>query len=163
MAVLAAIGAGLSIASSASEAEDQKAMGAYQKQQFEFNQGMAELQAKDAIKRGEVEVNQIRSEGKKIRGSQRAALAAQGIQIDSGSAAVIQADSEATIAQDMVTAKNNAWREAWGYKAQALTYGQQGRFSTLAADSKARNTLLAGGIQAIGYGAQAYGSGKGKR
>lgn len=130
------------ILNSSGEAE----YGEWQKQQFEFNKQIAEMQSKDAIRRGDSEARKVRKAGKQIIGSQRAALAAQGIEIDSGSALDIQGDTAYLSEMDALTIKNNAAREAWGYKMDALQSGYQGQMAQYAAQNKARSTLLTGGL-----------------
>ena len=55
-----------------------------------------------------------------------------------------------------MTIENNAWREAWGYKVQAVSGQGQAAQTRLAANNVMDNTLLTGGLQAANYGAQAY-------
>ncbi len=57
---------------------------------------------------------------------------------------------------DALTVKNNAWREAWGYKAQARSYRTQGALSRLASRNEANSTLLTGGLQAVNAGVGGY-------
>lgn len=153
----------MSLGNAYSQGESLKQQGKYQRDQYEFNARGAELQAKDAIKRGEKDASTVMTRGKAVAGAQKVALAAQGIDIESGSAAELQADTKAAIAQDVQTVQNNAWREAWGYQFQALSLNSQGQMAEAAARNTARDTLLTGGAQAVGYGAQAYGYSGGKK
>lgn len=156
IAAVAALQAFTSYASAYSQSEDIKAQGVYQKSQDEFNSKVADFQGEDAIQRGDKAANQQRKITNETIGAQRASMANQGIDVNSGSAADIQSQTRVMGEQDALTIKNNAWREAWGYKMQALGYKSQGEYAGFAADSKSRNTLLTGGLQAVGYGAQAY-------
>lgn len=126
--------------------------GAFTKQQSEFNAQMADLQAADAIRRGDKDATTLKKGAKQLIGSQRAGLAAQGIDVNSGSAADVQADTAGSAEVDALTIKNNAWREAFGYKVQALDARTKGNFAELAGRNEAKNTLLTGGITALGYG-----------
>lgn len=132
-----------------------RSQGAYQKQQYEFNAQMADMQAADAIRRGDKEASQVKARGKKMIGSQRAALAAQGIDVNSGSAADIQEETDVFSTEDAMTVRSNAWREAFGFRAQAMEARNSGAFAELAANNKASNTLLTGGMKAAGHLAQA--------
>lgn len=138
--------------------------GRYQQQQLEFNARISELQAEDATARGDREAGAARRVGKQVRGAQRAALAAQGVDVNSGSAADVQDETTQLAEADAQTIRANAWREAWGFRAQAQQARGQGRMGMLAANNQARSTILTGGLQAIGYGLQAgafaYGMGK---
>src|SRR5688572_8077583 len=84
-----------SLASSYMQSQAMEAQGKYQKRQFEFNAQMAEIQSEDALERGGKAVTQHKKQTKRLIGAQRAAMAAQGIEIDSGSALEVQEDTSA--------------------------------------------------------------------
>lgn len=133
------------------------AQGAYQWRLAEWNANLAEQAAKDAIARGDIEAGRVRSATRQTVGSQRAALAAQGIDINTGSAADVQSDTTRIGALDELTTKNNAAREAFGYTVQAWNERQQGELARLgsrnAADALRRQswgTVLTGATQAYG-------------
>jgi hypothetical protein len=142
-------GASLAGASAQSGAIDAK--GQYEAQMYEQNARFAEINADDALKRGAEAAQQQLKRGAEVQGSQRAALAAQGIAIDSGSAADIQADTAALAAQDAMKIQNNAWREAWGYRVQANDYRGKAELTKLGAKTDSANTLLAGGMKAAAF------------
>ena len=137
----------------------QQTQAEYQRQQYETNARLAEMSSKDAIKRGDEDAAKYKSKIKQTIGAQRAAMAAQGIEVDSGSALEIQEDTAAIGAEDMVTIKNNAWREAWGYRVQANNSYGEGAMAYMAGMNKSRNTLITGGIQAMQGGIQGAGYG----
>lgn len=151
-------GAGLaSLAGSYEQAKAQQLQGQWQRQQYDFNQRVAGLQADDATRRGDYAANQVEKKVNQTQGAQRSAAAANGVDVTSGSAAQLQDDTRQAGTQDEMTIRNNAWREAWGYKVQATNYGNQGAMSYAAGQRGATNSLLTGGMQALGYGAQAAG------
>lgn len=152
--------AGLTMVGAYSQSQSELAEGAYRKSVAEQNERLALMQADDAIRRGDRAAIEHKKQVNQVIGSQRANLAAQGIEIDSGSAAAIQEETAAIGAQDVMQIKNNAWREAWGFKVQAQNAGSEGRWASLNAGNRARTTLLTGGLQAASFGAQAYGKGK---
>jgi len=133
-----------------------KSMAKAQKQAFEINKSFAELQAKDAIWRGNREATIHAKKVKKLIGSQRANLAAQGIEVNADSALDIQIESAEFGAIDVETIRNNAYREAWGYKVQALDLGMKGSMAMLSGESQARNTLLTGGLNTLNLGLDYY-------
>lgn len=141
-----------SLSTAYAQSEAIKTQGEYQKQQYSFNEKVANLQAADALKRGDKSASDHKKSTKKLIGAQRAALAAQGIEVDSGSALEIQQDTAALGAADAVQIKNNAWREAWGYRVQASDLGSRGSFAEIASKNEARQTILTGGMKAIGSG-----------
>jgi len=85
----------------------------------EFNAAVAELQAADAIARGAQEEARFRDGIDGLIGSQRAAIAANNIDVGFGSALDVQADAAYQGELDALTIRNNAAREAWGYAVQA--------------------------------------------
>lgn len=180
MASSAALGAGAinSGVSAYNQSEALKMQGEYQKQIYEQNTRFAEAQSTDAIRRGDKDaverlrrgnrdVSTIKKNRAQTIGAQRASLAAQGLDIESGSAADIQAETAALGAEDMISAdeaakldaltiKNNAWREAWGFKVQAFDYSTRGQLALSTSQNQARNTLVTGGLQTLNYGLQSY-------
>ena len=123
---------------------------------YESNARMQELRAEDSIRRGNVEAKKAKQAAARLIGSQRATMGAQGIDIESGSALDIQMETASFGAEDALTIKNNAWREAWGLRASAVDYYGKGRFEKLTAESKAKNTILTGGLtiaKNLAYGA----------
>lgn len=128
----------------------------YQAQVSEQNSKLALIKAEDALRRGGKEADQIRNQTKKVIGTQRSGFASQNVDVDYGVAQDIQAETAALGAENALTVENNAWREAWGYKVEAATGMQSAEFSRQAGTNVANNTLLSGGLNAIGYGANAY-------
>src|SRR5690242_19657087 len=63
-------------------------------------------------------------------GSQRAGLAANGVDINSGSAVDVQSTTAATGEADALTIRNNAARQAYGQQVQGLNYGNQATLDT---------------------------------
>ena len=110
---------------------------------------LAETSAEDAISRGEVTAGQVEKQGKLVGGAQRAGYAAGGVDVGYGSAVDVQAETAENIAIDAMTIRQNAHREAMGYKIQGLNYKTQAEFGVRAAEKAASNTLLTGGLRAF--------------
>jgi len=118
---LSAIGTGLSVKS---QIDGQAAAGAQQTylgQLARQRQQLAEQQARDAIQRGQVAEQKQRDLTAQRIGTQQAALAAQGTDLE-GSPIDILGDTARAGEQDALTIRNNAAREAWGYQMQAAGY-----------------------------------------
>lgn len=131
--------------SSQKQAAAASMQGEYTARIDEQNAGIADMQAKDATDRGTIEEQRQRLGTRQNIGSTRAAQAAQGVDISSGSAADVQA-SEAGLGElDALTIRNNAARESWGYNVDAANLRQQAKL--------ARYT---GNNAAAGYKAQSY-------
>lgn len=130
------------------EAQAAEARGRYQRQAAEFNARLAEIQAEDAINRGDDEANRYREQVNQVIGRQRAAMAAQGISLDTGSAFEIQEQTMRQRDVEVLTIKNNAWREAWGFEVAAAQATAEGRFAEVAARNVASGARTAGILKA---------------
>jgi hypothetical protein len=130
-----------------SSAFAQSKAGGAQREMYDYNAQAAEYQATDAIERGVVAAKRRGRITKQVIGSQRAGLAAQNVDInDPGSSAVdVQADAAYLGELDAMTIKNNAAREAWGFKVQAQDYRNRGRYAEMTGTNQASNTLLTAG------------------
>lgn len=153
-------GAALGNAFQQSAAAEMK--GKYERQQGEFNARLAELKAKDVVDRGNEEASKFAKEANQFKGKQKAAMATQGVDIDSASFEGITTQTERLTAFDEMEIRNNAWKEAWGYKIDAANQRTQGDFRYRASQAEARSSLLTGGLQAVNYGVQAYGQSRAK-
>jgi hypothetical protein len=123
---LAIIGVGMSIAGAVQNARGAKkagdaanAAGESEAKRDEYNAGIADLQAQDALARGAVDESRFRTSVRGLIGSQRAGFAAQGVDVGSGSAADVQADAAYLGELDALQIRSNAAREAWGYRVEA--------------------------------------------
>ena len=136
--------------------------GAYsQYQSGKFNEKVAEENAKqqeaaaqDALVRGGAEANRHRQLAKRYIASQNTALAANGLDISSGSALTQTTDTAALGELDALTAYNNAQRDAYGLKVGAANSRTQGSIARAQGNNAALGTLLttAANTFAGGYG-----------
>lgn len=86
----------------------------------EENRKMAQLSAETAMRQGEAAVAQITYRAGQVKAKQRAAFAANGIALGTGSTAEVAASADVMKEIDKRTAEMNALSAAWGYKSQAL-------------------------------------------
>jgi len=100
-------------------AQQQAAAAEETARQQEFNATVADAQGRDAIARGEAEAAQLRDQVRGLVGSQRSGYAGQGVVVDSGSAADVQADAKTLGEADVLTIRTNAQRAAWGFNVEA--------------------------------------------
>lgn len=110
----------------------------------EFNARIDLIKADDAITRGRVTEGNLRSDTRKLIGSQRAGFAASGVDIsdtDSTAQNVVN-DTTALSEMDAATIRTNAAREAWGYKAAATQEQFKGRVAEKENDNRAIGTVL---------------------
>ena len=112
---LPSVVSGLSTLSSMKDIKDE---GAYSAAMYRANAKYAKMQADDAMSRGESSAMRVLSKTRSMIGSQKAALAAQGIDIGSGSALDVQVDTGKMAEVDVMMVRTNAAREAWGFSSQ---------------------------------------------
>lgn len=113
--------------------------------------------ANDAIDRGMKSADQQRVQTGQFIGTQRAAQAANGGEVNTGSNALLQEDTAALGELDALTISNNAAREAYGYQVQASSALTNA--STL--QSNARKQMLTSVLGGAISGASAGGGGLG--
>lgn len=159
---VSALSAGTSLYSASQQAEAGKKESEFNAAQMDMNARLAARQGEDAIGRGDKEAATYRDKVNQTVGSQRAALAAQGIDVNSGSAAEVQLDTKAMGEKDAMTIKNNAWREAWGYKVEAQNNRGSASMTRQAGENRYNNTLLTGGLQALNSGISGAMAARGK-
>ena len=87
-----------------------------------INARIAETGAQSVLAQGEREAGALALRYGQMKGSQRAAMAANGVDLGSGSAAEIQASTDLLKETDLNTIQANAVRSAWGYRLQATNY-----------------------------------------
>jgi len=157
MGVTAAILGGASAFMTISQGYSQKkaleAQADYQRDLSVVNTRFAEAQAEDALARGDEESLLLQREVSKLIGRQRVSAASQGISVDSGTAADMVAETQQLGAMDALRIKNNAWREAWGYKVEAVNTTAAGNLAYSGLRQKGKETLLTAGAQALSQGA----------
>ena len=139
-AVLTAVSAVGSIMQGYSQQQAAKAQAAASEQ----NARIAENSATDSVKRGGQEELRMRRRMSGLRGAQNAAAAAAGITLDSGSLADVQMSSATEAERDISINAENAQREAWGYRVEAVNH----RNAASAARAAGRNAFTSGIIGA---------------
>lgn len=93
--------------------------GKYQAEVYGRNADLADEQARDALARGREAEMALRRKSRGLSGSQRAGFAAQGLDINSGSASDVVQNDAALGELDALTIRNNAQRESFGFRKQA--------------------------------------------
>ena len=94
-----------------------------------INKDMMERQAQLRLRQNEKDLVSLTMQAGKVKSSQRAALAANGIAVGEGSAAELQASTDIikTIESNQMT--ENATRDAWGMRMNAVGYEGQALMS----------------------------------
>lgn len=142
--------AGSSIAAGQANANAQRQQIAFQRQMNAVNNEILELDKEAAKDAGNDQLKQISQTARAIAGAQQVAFAAQGIDISSGSAADIQADTRYLAEIDAVQSKNNAMRAAFGFKTEQIQNNLQTEFNAMAGEQRAKQSIVGGWMGAAG-------------
>lgn len=114
----------------------------YQYKIAERNAKIADNQAQEALARGEQDVIEIQRRGAALRSAQRASLGAKGIDLGYGTAADLQDQTDFFTQSDVATARTNARKNAWGYKAQAGGFAAEGENARYQGNLATTSSLL---------------------
>nr|WP_238919400.1 hypothetical protein [Achromobacter xylosoxidans] len=147
---------GASAVGAANSAKAQQNNLDYQAQVSANNAQIAEWQAQDAIRSGQLEEQNSRLKYAALKGTQRAALAANGVAVDEGSAVDILTTTDYLNETDANTIRTNAARTAWGYRTQATNYSDNAQ--ALRAGANATSPSSAAGLSLLGGAGQLAGS-----
>jgi hypothetical protein len=139
---------GLDLFAGIYQASAQREAGRANKAIADWNAKVADLQAVDAITRGEWGVSRHRKGVQALVGTQRASFAAQGVVVDQDTAGQVVDQTIQLGEEDAATIRTNAIREAWGFKVQAADQRLRGKLAKAEGDSAAIGTLLTTGARA---------------
>lgn len=112
----------------------------------DMNAQISERRARDAIERGKEAEQQKRYQVAQIAGKQRAAMAANGVDIGFGSPLDTLIDTATLGELDALTIRRNSANEAYDYKVQAAN----GRAEAGLQRANAQNSMTAGYLGAFG-------------
>lgn len=127
--------------------------GKYLDEVAKVNAGISNRAAQDAITRGGIEADEQRKTTQQVIGAQRTGFAAGNIDVNTGSAGQIQNDTAALGELDALTIMNNAAREAYGYKVQAMDQRQQSKLAKYQGKMGAVGSILGGAEKAVMFAA----------
>lgn len=114
----------------------------------EVNARISELGAQSALMQGEQQAATLSLKAGQLKSSQRAAMAANGIDIGEGNAAELQASTDLMKEIDMNQIQANAVRNAWGYRTQGAAAQAEG--ITQSANVEIRGRMEAADIRTRG-------------
>jgi hypothetical protein len=145
-AATSVVGAGIGAYGAISSANATAANASYQAQVARNNQTVASQNAEYAVQAGAAKAAQTSEQGAQRLAKVRTAVAANGIDVNSGSAADDQETQRRTGTLDTLTVVNNAALQAYGYRTQAVNYGDQAGLDTAeASQAPTAGALSAGG------------------
>lgn len=121
------VGAFMSVLSAYQSSKAMKSNLRFSAEMAKINAEIAELSAQQTLLAGQRQHGASRLRYGQLKGAQRAALAANGVDLGEGNAAEVQASSEllAEIDANQITA--NAVQAAWGYRTQGTNYENKAR------------------------------------
>lgn len=108
------------------------------------NSQIATWQAQDAQQRGQIEEQRQRLATARLRGTQRVAMASNGVELDSGSSLDVLMDTAQLGELDALTIRANAERESYSHQTQSSNLLAQSALTR----SAGRNAATAGYINA---------------
>jgi hypothetical protein len=120
-----AAGTAVSIAGQAQQAQQQAATANYQRQVALNNSAIAQRNAMLSLQQGQVQEDRQRLKTAQLLGSQRAALSAQGGDVNAGSNLDILGDTARAGESDAQTIHHNAMLQAYGHQLEANAAGGQ--------------------------------------
>lgn len=132
------VGSVISAAGQIEQGKAQQEAGEYSATVQENNAKVSDWKAKDAIDRGIMEERVHLQKATKLKGRQRTVLAAQGIVLDSGSAADIIEDTDLLSDYDAQIIDANAQREAYDHKVAASNQRAQADMDRTAGENAYR-------------------------
>lgn len=154
---LTALSAGASLYGGYASGQTAKAQAEAEAQAAEANARIARIQAHDSVERGGQEELRLRRQLAQNQGTQRVMMAAQGVDINSGSALDVQNASIAEGEHDAEVIRFNAARQMWGYINQANNLEAQAASARSRGKYAARNGLISGIGGAITSGLGMFG------
>lgn len=162
------LAAGLAIASGVTSAMGALASGQQQKAQADYNAAVAKQNAAQEVaayqdERGAQvdERTKFWRQAGQIKGQQVAAMAANGIDVGSGSAARLQEDTQTLANEDATNLYRNQQNKAKGYLINASNYTAEATAAKMQGDAAVTNSyfgavesILGGATQAAGFSAK---------
>lgn len=125
----------------------------YQAAMAEINARLSESSAQQALQQGQQQVAATTMKYGAVKSSQRAAMAANGVDLGVGSAAEVQASTDVLKDIDKNTVQANAIQAAWAYRQQCANYQNQALMDRTSASSlspaSAFGTTLLGGATRV--------------
>jgi hypothetical protein len=101
----------------------------------DINAGQSELAAQQELARGNAQVAAATARAGQVKGAQRTALAANGVDLSVGSAAEMLTSTDLQKEDDINTITANAVRAAWGQRMQATNFTNEALTKRASADS----------------------------
>jgi hypothetical protein len=142
---LIAGGGGLLSSISKADAIGQQSM--FVQQQLKLNEELASIRSKQALRQGEFETTKMQEQTAQMVGGQRAASAASGVNVNTGTSKEIQKQTAEIGAKDFATIENNAFLKSLGFQIEGENESMKATQVGLASKNEQRDTIFGGGIE----------------
>lgn len=142
------VGAAFSGIGAMNQAAGQKGALEYQAQIAQNNAQIAGDKSEFAVQIGNTQIQSSQINTANTFGAQRAAMAANGIDLGEGSATDVLATTKYLGDRDALTIKDNAARQAWAYQTEAQNFSAEGQYDSSVA--KSISPLMAGASSLLG-------------
>lgn len=153
------ISAAVGVAGGVQTYRAQKASAEYAEDVGKRNAEIGRRQADQERNIGNIDEERHLRKVRQLLGAQRAQQAANGLDINSGSALDLQAETAGFGAADATTIRANSLRRAWGLEVGAANDLNAGRAEAAAARNAATGTLITTGASMAGQFSQLSGNG----
>ena len=130
------------------QTQSQKSAMEFQARMAEINAKIAEGSAQQELRIGNEQIAQLTLQHAQLKGRQRAAMAANGVDLGEGNAAEVQVSSEMLKDMDMATLKYNAIRRAISARGDAVNSTSSALMAR--ATASGLNPTLAAGTSLLG-------------
>lgn len=109
-----------------------------------YNSGVANGAAADAVQRAGITGFRAQMKGSALVAAQRTETAATGSDVDAGSAEAIQGDAKLITQMDEDLIRNNAARDAYGYRTKGQQFQQEARYAQQEATQSELGSFIGG-------------------
>lgn len=148
--VAAALAVGFKVIGDLAGGQAEKQSLNYQAKVDDQNAAVAHMQSTNALAIGSQEEDRQRARVRQAIGSQRAAIAANGIDPSSGSALDAQVNTAGFGEEDALTLRANAARKAWGYDVESNNYSSSAKLKRAGAKNAVTSSILSSGADIFG-------------
>lgn len=156
---VAQIGAGaLGMVDAKNRADSLRQQAEYNARQAEYNAALIDYQKEDIEDQRDLAIARRYEQTRQILGSQKAALAAQGIDVEGDIGQTFEDQERKFAIDDVHTIKNNAWREVFGLEVEQQSLRSEAVFTRLSGESEASQTIATAGREMLGGTAKGLGT-----
>ena len=118
---------------------------------YSFNANYQDQQAENARRAGDLGASQTVQKGRQVIGSQKAAYAGSGVDVNAGTAGIMASDAAVQSELDAMKVKTNAYQQALGYSSEASNTRTDAALSKLKFKSAQRRTVSDTANRAFDY------------